>query len=124
MITEGYFGQIKNYPETDVLICVARKYPWFIKKGRMEHAKALAPGTNLLKSWKNGDITWEEYEKHFRATMLHYTVSLGLFRYLGDLAKDKTVRLMCWEKEPPCHRFILLDMFSEFTTKDDKDGLP
>jgi len=117
MITEGYFAQIKNYPETDILICVARKYPWFIDKDKMEHNRILAPHPELLEDWKNGDITWEEYEERFRFDMLHYTKPLREFRYLRDLAKNSVVRLMCWEKSPPCHRFILLDMFSEFSRK-------
>ena len=121
MITEGYFGQIKNYPETDVLICVARKYPWFVKKGLMEHCRSLAPHPDLLSDWKNGSITWEEYEKRFRFDMRAHTQPLRQFRHYRDLAKSKVVRFMCWEKSPPCHRFILVEMFSEFNKKGDND---
>lgn len=115
MITEGYFGNLKNYPDTDKLVCVSRKYPWFIKKERMEHIKNLAPSPSLLDDWKNEYITWEEYETRFRDAVLTHTHSIGELQYLEIISKEKTVRLMCWEKNPPCHRFILLDIFSEFT---------
>ena len=113
MITEGYFAKIKDYPETDILICVARKYPWFVKKGLMEHCRSLSPTPGLLKDWKNGDITWGEYVERFNFDMCAYTNPLRQFRYYGDLAKRKVVRLMCWEKaeDKQCHRFILLEIF-------------
>jgi len=113
MIVGGYFAQIKNYPETDILICVARKYPWFVKKGMMEHNRILAPSPELLADWKKG-TTWEEYEKRYRFEMLSTAKPAGAFRDLRDLAKNRVVRLLCWEKKPPCHRFILLDLLKEY----------
>ncbi len=112
MITEGYFAKIKDYPATDILICVARKYPWFVKKGKMEHSRVLAPHPEILEGLKNGDITWGEYEERFRFDMTHYTKPIGEFRYLRNLARNKVVRLMCWERadDKKCHRFILLDL--------------
>ena len=62
MIETGYFAKIKDYPETDWLMCISRKYPWFIKLGTMTHMIEFAPSKELLSDWKNGDITWEEYE--------------------------------------------------------------
>ena len=110
MITEGYFAKVKDYPETDWLLCVSLKYPWFVKRDRMGHFDRLAPSKALLSDWKSGGISWEDYEKRFREEMTHMAPERDL-AYLGlKDAHGETVRLLCWEKNPPCHRFILLDM--------------
>ena len=110
MIETGYFGNIKNYPETDWLVCVSRKYPWFIKRDKMDHLPQLAPSQKLLNDWKNDKISWEEYEKRYRQeqstpAFMRAIYWIGLKHAQGDI-----VRLMCWEKNPPCHRFLLKDM--------------
>lgn len=116
MIAEGYFGQIKNYPETDWLICVARKYPWFVKRNVMGHLPSLAPSKELLADWKAGNIDWDTYDSRFRLEIGEAGQSISDLAYVGiKHEQGETVRLMCWEKNPPCHRFILLDMLSEFT---------
>jgi len=117
MITEGYFGNLKNYPDTDKLVCVSQKYPWFVKKEKMEHIKNLAPSQPLLDDWKNKRITWEEYERRFRDEVLMHTHPIGELQYLEIIGKEQVVRLMCWEKEPPCHRFILLDIIQSLSRK-------
>jgi len=111
MIETGYFAKIKTYPETDWLLCVARKYPWFVKQGKMTHMIELAPSNELLKDWKEGSITWEEYEERYRSELSSSSLARNGIAWIGlKDAQGETVRLLCWEKEPPCHRFILKDM--------------
>ena len=116
MIETGYFAQKKNYPESDTLICVSRKYPWFIDRLDMVWLSELAPSQELLDDWKKGSITWEEYEYRYREEMK------DPFRqkFIRSLNRDDmTYRLMCWEKDPPCHRFILKELIlrNEGTTE-------
>lgn len=111
MIETGYFAKIKNYPETDTLICVSYKYPWFVKRGTMQHLPRVAPEPKLLYEWKNKEISWEDYTRVYKTFLEYDFGALSEMKYLVELSKQgKTVRLLCWEKNPPCHRFILQDM--------------
>ncbi len=114
MITEGYFGNIKNYPETDWLLCISRKRPWFIKKDKMSHFPSLAPSQDLLDDWKTGGLGWEAYEMRYRREIESSEQAKRDIAWIGIKdCQDEAVRLLCWEKSPPCHRFILLDIISE-----------
>ena len=110
MIETGYFGGLQRglYPETDKLVCVSRKYPWFVKKDKMTHLDELSPSQALLDIWKSGRISWKEYEHQYREEMRRSYAQC----FIGHLKQpsDSVYRLMCWEKEPPCHRFILKDI--------------
>ncbi len=117
MITEGYFGQAKNYPETDWLICIARKYPWFIKRDRMGYLPSLAPSEELLGDWKTGGLGWEAYEGRYRREIEESAQATSDIAWIGIKdCQGETVRLMCWEKNPPCHRFLLLDIIQGLAT--------
>ncbi len=72
------------------------------------------PSYGLLSDWKQGNITWEEYERRYKAGI----------RYLDAIvrwAREGTITLLCWEKEsnPHCHRYILKGMIEEVLTGDD-----
>jgi len=107
MIETGYFGQKKNYPESDVLVCVARKFPWFIDRLDMVWLSELAPSQDLLDDWKQKEITWDTYTERFIKEMDQPLKQKAIRSLRRD---DITYRLMCWEKTPPCHRFILKDL--------------
>lgn len=110
MIETGYFAKIKDYPEDDVLICVSRKYPWFVERLRMVWLSELAPSQALLEVWKSGRISWEEYIIQYEIEMMHPLKQKAIRSLRRD---DMTYRLMCWEKNPPCHRFLLESMIVE-----------
>ena len=116
MVETGYFGNMKNYPETDILICVSRKYPWFIKKDKMEHYIELSPSSKLLSDWKEETISGHMYSWRFKKQMKNM-VPKNTIELINDEEKwgldKKTYRLMCWEKNPPCHRFILKELIEE-----------
>ncbi len=70
----------------------------------------LSPSWTLLNDYKNGTIDWEEYTRRFKREMLSNPQALEELKRIKELAKTKDVRLICYEKNPPCHRFILLEM--------------
>ena len=117
MIETGYFAKIKDYPETDVLVCVSRKYPWFVERLRMVWLSELSPSEELLDDWKSKEITWETYTKRFMKEMEHTLKQKAIRSLRRD---DMTYRLMCWEKNPPCHRFILLDIIQSLSRREIK----
>lgn len=63
----------------------------------------LAPSTELLKAYHEGEIDWKEYKKRFIKTILNKQQ-----KYLDiilDILKKNTVTLLCWEETPErCHR--------------------
>ena len=110
-IEEGYFGNLKNYPENEVLIVVSRYYPRWLRKGLIFHPE-LAPSMTLLSEYRSERMSWEEYEKCFREEMKEEKAQESIDG-LAWASQYDTFRLLCYEKEPPCHRFILIDMINE-----------
>ena len=97
MLKEGYIARWKKYPKDEVKVRVARP-------------SVLAPSKELLKDWKEGKIDWAEYERRFRKEILGNPKALAKLKEIKKLAEEKDVRLLCYEKNPPCHRFILIDL--------------
>jgi len=90
-------------------ILVARFWP----RGRSrkdlrltEWVRELGPSVKLLTDWKQGDISWQEYEKRYLEEMSSQEEKI---KELANRANIKTVTLLCFEKEdnPCCHRHLL-----------------
>lgn len=110
-VKEGYFGNFKNYPENEMFIVVSRYYPRFLGRG-LPFRPRLAPSKELLADYKAGALSWEDYEKRYREEMQNEKSKQAI----DDLAwasQYDTFRLLCYEKDPPCHRFILIDLINE-----------
>lgn len=99
-LKEGYIAKWNNYPESDIKIRVARP-------------SILAPSKELLEDWKEGKITWKEYERRLREEIFSNPKAVDRLKEIKKLVATKDVRLMCYEKNPPCHRFTLITMIEE-----------
>jgi len=100
MILEGYIAKWNTYPKDEIKIRVARP-------------SILAPSEDLLRDYKNGYITWEEYENRFREQILNNPDAMALLITISEMSKIQNVRLICYEKNPPCHRFLLIKIIEE-----------
>jgi uncharacterized protein YeaO (DUF488 family) len=96
MLLEGYLANLKNYPEDEIKIIVTRTAN-----------SVLAPSWGLLNDYKNGKIDWNQYEKRYVNEIARKEAVMEMLRIV-TLSKTNNVRLICYEKKPPCHRFILL----------------
>ena len=95
-------------------LVVTRRYPRGIASIHFDRwLPALAPSRELLDDWRRGLITWPEYAAHFRGEILGSPEAVAALRHIVDLARSQDVYLICWEREPPCHRFLLLDPAGE-----------
>jgi uncharacterized protein YeaO (DUF488 family) len=103
MLKEGYIGNWKNYPKDEIKIRVARP-------------SILGPSKELLKDFKSEKIDWAGFEERFRKEILANPVALEKLREIKKLAEKTDVRLICYEKNPPCHRFILMDLIRTLAT--------
>ena len=93
-------------------ILVTRYWPRGISKERLaitEWLRDLAPSVELLKDWKNGNITWEEYVVRYHKEMSTQKEKIA---ELAERAKRSTITLLCFEREgdPHCHRYLLKDL--------------
>ena len=107
-LLEGYIAKWHKYPKNELKIRVARPH-------------VLSPSSPLLSDYKNGFITWEDYDKRFRAEILSHLDSLHELRRIATISKHEDVRLLCYEKNPPCHRFILMELIAEICELSDKE---
>lgn len=112
MLRESYIAVMDRVQ--GVKLVVTRHYPRGIASIHFDrHIPALAPSYELLRDWRDHRITWEEYAARFREEILSSPEALAALRHIIDLARTKDVYLICWEKSPPCHRYILLDLAEE-----------
>lgn len=100
-------------------LVVTRRYPRGIARVHFdEWLSVLAPSHGLLEDWRRGLITWDECTSRFREEILGSPEAVAALRHIIELAKTRDVYLICWEKAPPCHRFILLDLARELTEEE------
>jgi uncharacterized protein YeaO (DUF488 family) len=77
-----------------------------------EHLKEVAPSVELLNDWKAGNISWAEYKSRYYIEM---TQQQNKINELVKRANDKTITLLCFEREddPHCHRHLLKILIEE-----------
>lgn len=102
MLKEGYIGKWKKYPKNEV-------------KVRVASPSVLAPSKELLKDFKEGKTDWGAYDRRFRKEILDNPEAVAKLKEIKKLAEEKDVRLICYEKNPPCHRFILIDLINSLS---------
>jgi len=125
MLKETYFAIVprvkKDHPEA-MFYAVALKMPFFVDRTLFkEQVLLLAPTADLLYEYKNeekkrGNVAafeFTRYRERFRKQILENPASLEKLRQIFYESQTKEVYLVCWEKNPPCHRFLLLEIVSE-----------
>lgn len=129
MLKEGYLGGINAgiYPNEEERILVARN------RGNDE----LAPSQELFGTFKGFEkhfmgkgyskqkARWEawkvtDFEKRFRREM-NNPKSIERMKEIKKMAEKKDVRLICYEKKPPCHRFILMELMNKMRNESSEE---
>ena len=73
---------------------------------------ALAPTEDLLKRYKKGETTWEEYEEEFNGIMRARNIKAHIGKMYQDVPSP--VCLLCSEAIPAhCHRRLVAELFAE-----------
>jgi len=94
-LKEGYIAAWKTYPTDEIKVRVARP-------------GALGTPKDLWKLGTTNKISWHDFEiRNLMHVMTDEKAHDKLMEILKLLKEGKTVRLMCYEKNPPCHRFTL-----------------
>lgn len=100
-LLEGYLAKKKTYPKHEVHIVVTAT------------AKSiLAPSWDLLNDYKDKKINWKGYTGRYTMEMMTNPEAIKEMRRIKELAQANDVRLICYEKQYPCHRFILIQLIN------------
>jgi uncharacterized protein YeaO (DUF488 family) len=100
MIKESYISMWNKLPSDAIKVRVARP-------------SVLSPSKELFYDYKEGWINWREFENRFRKEIISSPKAIAELKRLKELSQEKDVYLICYEKNYPCHRFILIDLIKE-----------
>ncbi|MCW4041336.1 MAG: DUF488 domain-containing protein [Candidatus Bathyarchaeota archaeon] len=109
MIRESYLANMRRLPPNalKIVVTATSKSP-------------LAPSWSLIKSWNARPrlLSWQKYQKRYRREISENPEALKLLQKIKTISQHRDVYLICYEKQFPCHRFILLDMIQESRPSD------
>lgn len=115
-IRTGYYGSIKLYENADyTLLSVSRTTPK-LEGSNIKALPILAPSEKLLSDYKEGRITWVQYERQYRdyLSTLDLEDCVEAFACLTSLEHTRGIVLLCYEKDfMHCHRSILAEVLNE-----------
>ena len=96
-----------------VRILVTRFYPRGVKKTHFDRwIRDLAPSAQLLKKYKDNDVTWRQFFRAFQRE-LRDGGAASRIRDLHSESRGTTVTLLCYEPTGAhCHRHLLREMIS------------
>jgi uncharacterized protein YeaO (DUF488 family) len=104
VIRESYLANMRHLPPNalKIVVTATAKSP-------------LAPSWGLIKAWnaRPRSLNWQEYQKRYRKEISESPEALKLLQKIKTISQHKDVYLICYEKQFPCHRFILLDMLQK-----------
>jgi uncharacterized protein YeaO (DUF488 family) len=105
---------IYDPPEHDdgVRVLITRYYPRGVRKDRFDRRIiALSPSRDLLWSYRDGEIDWDQFSKSFLSELRANPQSLEAIRSLHELSRVNDVTLLCYERSGvPCHRYLVSDL--------------
>ena len=93
-------------------ILITRYYPRGVKKTHFTRwMRELAPSKELLRSYKDDKISWEQFKDIFSNQMNSSPESIKTIDSLATLAVKENITLLCYERDSnPCHRYLVQDM--------------
>lgn len=91
-------------------VLVMRQWPRGVNLGRIDvWLKELGPVDALLKGLQAGRLSWLQFAAAYEEQLQSHPPSVEALAMLRDLeVRGGHVTLFCHERQPPCHRFLLL----------------
>lgn len=100
-IYESYIAKIRDVPKSERFLV-----------NRNRGHNELSPSESLLCEFKSGKIpSWDEVRSRFLAELTDE--SWKTLNLLVDRSRRENVCLICYERDFPCHRFILLELLMD-----------
>jgi len=100
MIYESYIAKIKDIPKAERFLV-----------NRNRGHNELSPSESLLKEFKSGGMSWNRFRSRFLSELT--PASWRTLNLLVDRSRRESVCLICYERDFPCHRFILLELLMD-----------
>jgi hypothetical protein len=100
MLKETFLARLKQmreqYPLAEFIVVTATA------------RHVLAPPWHLVKtkSW----MPWASYERYYLEHIERNPKAIAELARIKQLSETKDVFLVCYEKEYPCHRFIIMEL--------------
>ena len=109
MIYTSRISYLRHIPDNLIKISIMRWTPRWCGKYIFNIDKSLAPNSELLRGYKDGKISKEEYTKVFTEEVLFKLTK----EKIDELYKKDVVLLCACKKEDFCHRFLIRDYVKE-----------
>ncbi len=99
-------------PSDGERILVMTLWPRGVSKDKVDRwIKELGTPKDLIKRYKAGEMSWDEYSKEYRRSLKGKE---PILRELASKSKVNTITLLCTEKDPgACHRSLLKEAIEE-----------
>jgi uncharacterized protein YeaO (DUF488 family) len=96
-------------------VLVMRTWPRGVSTGRVDvWLKELGPSPDLLQALEARRISWPAFANAYRTQLATVPASIEALAMLRDLEqRSGRVTLFCHERQPPCHRFVLLELLQK-----------
>ena len=110
MIYTSYISNLKNIPDNYYKLIITRYNKINPKNfNNCFHAAVLSPNEQLLKEFKNGEISYQEFYDRFLKQVYNDNFAKDVIKKILDYdRKDLNVVLLCYEKDlKDCHRCIV-----------------
>jgi len=90
-------------------VLVMRYWPRGVRRNAADvWEKDLGTQPDLIKAWKEGKVTWQEFVKRYRASVATQKEKIA---ELAERSKKETVTLLCsCREESRCHRSVLKEL--------------
>jgi uncharacterized protein YeaO (DUF488 family) len=112
---KSVYTPMSNDEGTRVL--VMRTWPRGVSSGRIDvWLKELGPLPELLEGLSTRRLSWLQFEEAYLRQLQTRPESKEALAMLQDLARTGgRITLFCHERQPPCHRFVLLRWLTNAT---------
>jgi uncharacterized protein YeaO (DUF488 family) len=101
-------------PSDGKRVLVMTLWPRGVSKDKVDvWAKELGTPRELIRLWKTGKVTWEEFATRYRESLRGKEEAI---RRIAFESESGTVTLLCTERDPTrCHRSLLKDSVEGLT---------
>lgn len=95
-----------------VRVLITRYYPRGVKKSHFDiWLRSLSPSPELLRHYKHGLETWENFESRFETEIKSSIEGKNGLQAILSLCEKSDVTLLCYERAGNnCHRYLIKDM--------------
>jgi uncharacterized protein YeaO (DUF488 family) len=92
-------------------VLVMRYWPRGVRRDAVDvWERDLGTQPDLIRAWKGGEVTWQEFAKRYRASVAPQKAKIA---ELAERTKKETVTLLCsCRDESRCHRIVLKELIA------------